>query len=105
MRWAETVLYLMSFAGLVYGLWLVVKSGRQISNSLNVAAAASYGIAPPEMAPALYQMSPDLWGSTSAAYLVEAAEAAQKVQTKGAWIATAAGLIGLGATLLAVWAT
>ena len=104
MKGIETGLYCLSFTGLAWGLWLVVKSGSQISNELSVAAAASVGVAPPEFAPADFQMNPEMWGPAAATHLADAAQAAQLSQTKGAWIAFLAGLVGLTATLLTIWA-
>ena len=104
MKWLVMGLYAVSLGFLVVGLWRVIRSSQEISSEIATVANASVGVAPPGPG-ALYQMHPELWGQTAAGQLASAFDVTRKGQIVGAWIAAAGGLVGLAATLLALWVT
>jgi hypothetical protein len=49
-------------------------------------------------------MDQQLWGPGAARWVAKALAISQKGQTAGSWTALIGGLLGLAATLVAVWA-
>ena len=104
MKAVVSCLYILSFVGIADGLRRVLVDSKEVSGLLNIAVRAGTGEPPPDDPGLLYSMNNDLWGPAAARYVARALAVSQQGQRLGALIAFLGGLLGLAATMLAVWA-